>query len=252
MDLNLLNVEPNMVEVSIFIVNIETNEVLIKDCSFISNQATLQSSSNDLFGGSAIYLRSEKRFVNNCRFKANRGRGGALKVSNDFKSDASLLNKKKIIDIDSSSLNSFVISNCNFEITKDSMSSIVFEKGRKTDLIVNNCVFTGKLIKNAHHIEGNIIVKSCKLSCTPSEAFKFDQNNKNFSIDLNNQIFNYVEKTGSNDWKIILSFALPAAGIALVGVLTIIVIVIIIKNKNHSYSDDQNEDDQSNDETNSI
>lgn len=131
------------------------------------------------------------------------------------------------------------------------MSSIVYENGRKIDLIVNNCVFTGKLIKDAHHIEGNIIVKSCKFSCSPSEAFKFDPNNKNFSIDLNNQIFNYVEKSGVNDWKIILSFALPAAGFALVGVVAIIVIVIII-NKKHSYSDDQNEDDQSNDTTNSI
>lgn len=163
------------------------NTVKITKCSFTGNEAT----SNE--GGSAIYMSTRKGIITFCVFKNNLGPGSSVKIVNDFelaKDSSSLIklfDEKEIL---------VSVSECKFEINKESSSSVFYVAGRDgANFEIKNCIFTGIVTKNAHHIDGVridkngpcVIVKDCKFSGSMDHALytsKGFSNNNNLYFML--------------------------------------------------------------------
>lgn len=149
--------------------SLEDKIVTIKSCHFTSNEASETAPTTgdtNLFGGSAIFLSTKKSIVIKSKFKSNPGTG--MKVYNPFTDTSS-----KILNSESS----ISVSDCEFEVNEKSTSSLIYAGGINDDIPtkVENCVFTGKLSKNAHYIDGTtlngkkknspkLVVHSCKFS----------------------------------------------------------------------------------------
>ncbi|KAK8840069.1 hypothetical protein M9Y10_031004 [Tritrichomonas musculus] len=220
----------------------ESSIVSISKCSFTKNEAKLNDSENDLFGGCAIFLTVINGYVKKCRFKNNFGIGGSLKISNNFSFSSSFLDD---------SMNSLIISDCAFEINEKSMNSVFYLGGNNAPRIeLNNCVFSGKLLDDANHIDGKsisknapkLIVNSCTFDSDYKEKLKFIQNKDFISIKIKNQIFeiNHVQK--EKMMKKNSSLKIIFASFCSLCIVITLLIVIIKKNLN-SVKEESDEDE---------
>lgn len=198
------------------------NTVTIKKCYFTGNEAT----SND--GGSAIIMSTMKGIMSLCKFKSNLGPGSTVKLVNDFelaKDSSSLI---KLFDEKEIMVS---VSECKFEINKEFSSSVFYVAGRDgANYEIKNCIFTGIVTKNAHHIDGVridkkgpcVVVKDCKFSGSMKRAF---DTSKGFSnIELRSQVFGFNEKKNDDSYvKFTVLTAVPAA------ILVVVVVAVVVK-----------------------
>ena len=192
----------------------EVNVVNIISCKFKDNRATATKGN---FGGSALYLSVKNGTIYDCSFESNKGPGGIIKVVNDFTDmNAKVLGNQQA---------QLILSDCSFKINKDLSASIFYIRGREGPKVtVCNCLFTGEVAKNAHHIDGVVfektapplVVKNCKFVCSMTNAINIK--NEFSKIDLNNQIFEYKEneKSSSKMWIIVALATLAVLAVAAV------------------------------------
>ena len=211
----------------------EYHETSIMRCTFEKNEV-ISSSSSKLFGGSAVYLTTLNAEIIACSFTGNHGKGGALKINENFDEVPPKNNKlAKILTTQNHNIKGSIhISSCKFEINEKDQCSFYYAFGNKhiqTD--VNDCTFTGKLAKNSYHVDGQsnakttprINFQNCKFSSDSKHAL----NRSAFKIDMKNQVFNY----GSNKNEILRKRVLIS--LATVGVFCIAVMsALIMKKKN--------------------
>ena len=69
----------------------ECSPVTIRNCKFESNEALSKNKRDNLFGGSAVYLNVREGNIINCAFNRNIGKGGAVKLINEFEDSKSSL-----------------------------------------------------------------------------------------------------------------------------------------------------------------
>ncbi|KAK8844287.1 hypothetical protein M9Y10_024498 [Tritrichomonas musculus] len=137
--------------------NVEENNIIISNNKFQENEVIPQTSKDKEFGGSAIYMAAKQGKVLQCIFLKNKGKGGALKIIDDFTSISS-----KLIQLEELELKSPVtISDCHFEIDSSSSCSISYVRGvnMAVSIDINNCQFTGLLSNEAHHIDAISLLK---------------------------------------------------------------------------------------------
>ena len=135
--------------------------ITITKCKFDSNK--LIDSQSTLKGGSAIYLRSQIGSIKMCKFINNMNADSSVKIENDFDENKAsrILSINKQNDDAVVNENSILISECDFEINKDSKSSIYFILGNSvTNIEVTQYNFMGMIANDAHHIDEKIIGKS--------------------------------------------------------------------------------------------
>lgn len=219
----------------------EISPIQILLCTFDSNEAT-STSENSLFGGSALYITAKLGAISECVFLNNKGKGGAVKISEDF---SVLPEGLRMLQKEANySQGSIVISGCSFQINEYSDCSLFYaNEKRSTKIEINDCTFTGKLTKDAHYIDGNpleeerpnVIVRSCKFSADKYRAL----NSKFIKVDLNNQVLlnnNNFEKKHLTSKSIITFSTLALAA-------TIIITIVVLKRNHHNaHSEDERQD----------
>lgn len=192
----------------------ETNSVTIANCLFTGNQATGTSGN---FGGSALYLSVKNGTINYCVFEKNKGPGGSIKVVNEYNDQSA-----KILASQESILS---IIDCTFKINKDLSSSIFDVQSRNSPkFLISNCVFTGKIPQNAHHIDGvlieniqqQLVIKDCKFFGGMKNAI--DLKNGFNNIELNNKIFEYDENEKNGSKLLIIGVLATLAVLAIASV----------------------------------
>lgn len=224
--------------------NVLTNSINIEKCTFESNSLIDSSSSDSLFGGSAVYLNAQKAVIKRCKFALNIG-DSSCKIDNNFDNvPAQLLNG---IGFDSN----IIIDNCQFEIDQSAKSSISYVHGFKmaVNTVVSNCIFTGNLLNGAHHIsvdskskqneKQKLSIESCKFACDKVKSINLnldDLFNSLVVFNLNNQVFDYDE---NDDVHKSNSKSLFIAAVSLVAVAVAALIAVIVSKK--IIFDDDNE-----------
>lgn len=217
----------------------------VKYCNFNGNKATApKSTTNNNFGGSAIFLMIHEGNFDSNTFKENKGIGGALKIINNFPEDDKSFFSMKLLG--SANHGSVYISDCSFEIEKDSDCSLFYVSGNNGAFVeVNNCHFTGTLSQGSHYIDGKVIaekspqlvVKDCKFASGFKNSINIDNNNKFISIDVKSQVFEGESKTNektenkNKKWKMITTLILPAVGFTTIVVF--VIAIVIMKKLNH-------------------
>lgn len=95
--------------------NSESNTITVQKCSFKSNKLINPTSQNSIFGGSAIYMNTQKVSMKFCMFSENDGES-SVKIDYNFDDiPSSILNV-----LDSSS--PVEIDRCEFEINSNAKS----------------------------------------------------------------------------------------------------------------------------------
>ena len=132
------------------------NEVRIQNCTFIDNLLNDTSSCNyeqidsKLKGGSAIFMRSKRINVSQCKFSSVVGTRGAFKIFNYYdESNEMILN-----DNNNENQEMIVFEGCEFNINEDEENSISIEGNMNKEIEITNCVFKGKPPKGSYYIEG--------------------------------------------------------------------------------------------------
>lgn len=205
----------------------EANSVEFVSCRFERNQ--IKSTGKELVGGSALFLAIQNGKVEDCAFVKNKG-GNSIKIHNKF--DKSLLSD----DLEFKSQLS--ISSCTIEIESDSKSSLYIECDNLKRIFVDvkNCIFFGKLSKEAHHIEVNdnyreianikvMHIENCKFSADEKSALKM--NNEFVDFNLNRQEFNYKDV---KEFKIIGKNRNLSVFYVIVPIIIILIVVFLIFN----------------------
>lgn len=164
--------------------DVDENEVLIKGCTFVQNEATLTKSVNEhKIGGSCIFLSIKNGSVDSCVFKKCPGKNGLIKVV-DVSDEMRFLSDDR---------NHVSIENCHFNMT---VNSIFFVLNKNSKNKVRNCSFYGE---KSYHINGvsiadnsidsqKVVVESCKFESekTIKDSFKkfvlFENNEKGFLL----------------------------------------------------------------------
>ena len=217
--------------------NSAESTVIIKGCIFKGNKATSSESDGlQLYGGSAIFLTVKKGKVIGNIFKDNIGDGGSVKVQNNFEQDETKINSMKLLND-----NVLLISDCSFEINKNSDCCLSYLRGNNGVLVkLQKCSFNGTLSDSSRYIDGKtistkgskLLVNECKFSQNSANAFIM----KDFmSIHLNDQIFinddsaNKKKKVSQTSWIII---AAVCSTCVLIAVVALIITIIVIKRKN--------------------
>ena len=211
------------------------NNLSIKKCQFTLNKILTGTSKSQLSGGSAIYVNFPKARIKGCSFIKNTGKGGSVKIVYFEDKEEGSLRKLDTNKYDISLLN------CFFEIDSKSSCSLYYDRGESESIPVNvkNCIFTGDLSKDAHHIDGsissskiNININACKFSLNS----KFAINEKLInSFDYKSQEFNYKDKNDTEKIQVakdhsktsIATLCCLFAALLVVAV----VIAILVKNK---------------------
>lgn len=157
----------------------EYDNILIKDCKFDSNYLLTRNTRDNLFGGSALYLHARNGDIVNSSFVHNKGKGGSLKVINDFDSvdGVKLLNP----------INALFINNCMFDDNDLSSSYINYIGGNsKSSFDVSNCIFKGDINNGIHYIDALQMVKDMpRISITSCSFNAVYKENLNFEKDSN-------------------------------------------------------------------
>lgn len=181
---------------AVFIYSNLENLVEVKNCEFIDNKITEQSPSGKLHGGSAIYMIALNGVIKDCILIRNKGKGGSVKLSDNFddKPEVKILEKQIGISIDG----------CKFEIEKNDDCSLFYQRKHISSKVeVKNCIFTGYLANDSYFIDGestfsnekpNLKIMSCMFSSNSKKAL-----NKKFSIiEVTDQVFNYKENNSQS------------------------------------------------------
>ncbi|KAK8854425.1 hypothetical protein M9Y10_016987 [Tritrichomonas musculus] len=222
----------------------ECSPVSIKSCIFEKNevlQRTSRDKNDNLFGGSAAYLNVRDGTVFNCSFHHNTGKGGALKLVNNFDTDS-----KSVLLHHFLNRYSVVVSDCLFE-TDDKQTSSVFYYGGKfgSEFQISNCEFVGVLDKDAHHIDGVRTSKKAPkltiLNCKFSDDYKSSLNNKDnyLSINLKEQVFG----SDSVQQKESSSFNLASVVVLAIAALLAIVAAVVVNKKPNQTTDEEKDEE---------
>lgn len=215
----------------------EKNVVEVISCQFENNVASKDKNNDDLYGGAALYMTVKSATTVGCKFTKNNGYG--VKINNNFKSTQLSLSENEIPKI--------IVKDCIFEASEKSSSSIYYVQSSQNEATVNvrNCIFKGRLSKNAYHIDGVSLVKNagapklkidnCKFASNKKSALNLNANLAAF--DTKSQVFNFndsekKESNNSYNWKLISGLIMTIVGVVVVAVVTIIV--------KHNNNDDEN------------
>lgn len=133
------------------------NNVEIHMCTFFLNQATATEADGGKYGGSGIYATIRKGKIRDCIFNDVPCDGSYLKLDNSFRSKAGSLNM--LSSNQNKKKNTFIVSGCNFNFIQNEPASGVFFVRGNSDVFVEltDCKFNGKLAKDSHYIDGEII-----------------------------------------------------------------------------------------------
>ena len=224
----------------------KNNNVDIHYCTFINNVASSEITSDNLYGGSSLYLIARKMKVRNSHFESNSGYD--IRIVNNFNEKTS--SSKSFYFVKSS--DKIIIADCNFEVSKNTLCSLFFVRGNNgVPYEINRCSFTGDLGHNAYYIDGQtvsnnspkLIVKKCNFASNFKKALNLDPMNDFLSVDLNDQFFNVYDpdinemKASISAWKIIVAVVVPAAAIAAIAT----VVVVMKKRKQNCKEDNEKE-----------
>ncbi|KAK8857425.1 hypothetical protein M9Y10_015830 [Tritrichomonas musculus] len=169
----------------------------ITRCFFKGNEA-VGTSSDDKFGGSAIFMSVFNGYLLCNKFRGNKGQVGSVKLINDFKPSS---NSLRVL----SNEGFVLISKCEFQIEENSDCSLFYLRGNNgPSFEVSNCKFSGSLAKDSHFIDGmavstsspQLVVRSCRFASDFKKGFTFDRSNSFLKIDKDSQVF---ESKGSYD-----------------------------------------------------
>ena len=216
----------------------KTKEILIQYCTFRENQVI-----NDHPAGSAIYLMSYNSQIVGCRFRKNVG-SCTVKIVNEFNNE---INNNKLVALNDKNIK-INVKDCSFEIDASSLSSIslTHEDSSSSSLIpitIDNCIFTGNLAKNAHHIDAMSIKDKNELKLLHINECKFASDRKRAlnlnNVNVNNLQFNFVEQS-NNSGKNKNCVHLPFVVISAVFVISVIVALIVIVQKRSINNDGEN------------
>lgn len=226
--------------------SVEYMTITTKSCTFTTNEASLiQPTSGDvnLFGGSAIFHSVMTAVIMKCKFRQNVGT--SVKLYNVFAEQSGAFALSKA----TKSSSKISINACMLEANEKTSSSIfcINTANNKVPTTVVKSIFTGKLGRNARHIDGsvsevssaatdkkninkNFIVKSCKFS----EGLEKAINEVLVSFDVNTLQFNYDEnalvKSNLNaNWKVILAPVLAVLCLISIAVMISIIVTVIRK-----------------------
>lgn len=196
----------------------EYNPVNINSCTFKKNQLTASSGHQGFAGGSALYLTIKTGQIIGCTFEANKGAGGAIKISDNFDIKPSTL--RMLQKTTNRTQSSIVISDCTFEIEENSDSSLFYALSKRSIKVdVNSCTFTGNLASGAHHIDGvvigqetpNLAINSCRFSADQNDAL----NRKFLKVDLGNQALESKKEKKQLSMTILVELSILAVTTAL-------------------------------------
>lgn len=220
-------------------------EIVITDCTFVSNNLINdhRSASIEKPSGSAIYIKAVKSAIVSCKFKRNAG-ADSVKVVYNFAAS----NNKNALMLDEK--NHVVVKSCSFEIDSSSKASIslLHESDSFVPISIDGCTFTGKLAKDAHHIDGNDIKNVRELNLLRINSCKFESGKKgalklrnrlaysSVSFDQMKQEFHLGTQKQSRRNSIGVHAAFALVGAAVVGTIVIALIATIQKR-----SDDNDE-----------
>lgn len=212
--------------------------ISIKSCNFTENVARGTTNTNNLYGGSALYLVCVSSEIVDCKFNHNKGKGGAVKITDDF---ANVPKGLRILQYESNAtVGSIEIKGCTFEIEKNSDCSLYYSNNKqisKVNLI--DCNFAGDLNKDAHHIDGQLkekdysklFINSCTFSDEKRAFNKFIKINMINDRALANSMFS-KQQISSKLWL----------GVATLIFAAIIVFALVIRRQ--SNDDLDNHDSQ--------
>lgn len=140
-------------------------------------------------------------------------------------------------------ISSILISKCDFEIRKDSKNSIkFFNANSQAEIEVNDCIFTGNIADDSHHIEEQIVgrhspklmIKNCKFSSDKKNSLKLDPNHNVKLIQFSNQVYNYSKIENSDYLKTMTSIVISSLTVVTVMTLTVL---FYLKRKNNEVLD---------------
>ena len=227
------------------------NLVTVAYCNFENNHATAAVSTTAKYGGSGAFITARSSIILNNHFSDNQGPGPDLRIYNRY---STTLNDQPIKN---ANLGHIIISNCMFEIGKNSQSSLFYDHGNDVPSIeLVDCEFSGNLAPGSHFIDGHaptnnnspkLAVKGCKFDSNVKDALNLDPNNSFMTVDLKDQIFSIkTDETTMNKKQNDASKIFVTVAASAVAVLVVLVLVVVKKR----YQNDQQQDDQH--ETNDL
>lgn len=145
-----------------------------------------------------------------CKFIDNEGESACSIINSITGEENVKKNDGRLAQL--SDTQSVSISDCKFEIGRNSKCSLFYiggSKGVKAEF--KDSVFTGVVSNGAYHISGRslgnqarkILIKSCRFSSSFNNAFNSDNNY--MSIDMNDNHFNYKIKENKLPWKAVIA-----------------------------------------------
>lgn len=223
---------------------LETNKIVIKYCNFINNHLLAPQNGDAVeSSGSAIYLDSRATKIFSCKFKKNEGKSSIGIIDHEAtKAELKgLLSKRK-----SAKKPSLVIKNSEFEITADSKSSIFYlHKGSDAvPILIDDCIFTGDLNKNANHIELSSVskmksekptfnIKNCKFASDKEKAVKVNVNGLT-KFDVRQQKFNFNGHNENEKSANFYSKIAQLASLASAALVIVIAVAVYIHKKSNT------------------
>ena len=219
----------------------ELNVVTIINCIFKEN-AALGKTTDDHFGGSAIYLIAFRGILERNSFRRNSGVGGTTRIINIFEYKAN----NKLMILENEKQPSLVISKCLFDIHSGSDCSLFYVAGKHGSLVeLKDSTFIGDLPPKSHYISGTMIdkeapkllVNNCKFA---SDSKKSINSISILNMNMKNQVFNYnidgTNNKNKNENALVLSFLVSVCALIVLGI-----VMYIVKKKNIEENETQSE-----------
>ena len=232
--------------------------VKVLNCKFNNNEV-IETSGQEITGGSAVYLRVKNALVHGCKFTDNKGSDNVLKIVSRF--DAKKISRGlsfKTIPVK----DEIAINECMFNSNLHSMSSIQLVIGRSDSLIeINKCVFIGELNEGSHYIDEKVVdksnlqvlkIKSCKFAADQMKSLNLDPRHHPSLIQMDEQVYNYSESEDSHDDSKFVDVAAAIVLPALLAVLALVVAASIYLKRKVSQASDNNESDLLNNEESGL
>lgn len=233
--------------------NQDSMSIQIVSCQFVSNVASKEKKPDQLYGGAALYMKTKNGDVISCKFSKNIGTG--VKIYNDFSETTtkSIQSMKSLLSFE----------NCFFEMNDKSSSSLYYVHVNKenADVNVKDCVFAGKLAKDAHHIDGvslsqkvyspKINIESCKFSTDEKTAMNL--NPKLVKFDAKSQQFNFNGSKNDNNDKQKSSDNLMLISVVSMALAVVVAVLVLVMAKlNKETKENENEDSEEKNESSMI
>ncbi|KAK8871334.1 hypothetical protein M9Y10_007054 [Tritrichomonas musculus] len=212
--------------------NDKTRIVTFQKCIFTQNKVIDSDARNEPSAGSALYLMTAKSKIVKCKFSKNEG-SSSVHIAYYFEND-----EKENIKLKSNDeIKSIIIDDCMFNIHPESKSSIslVHKSDENAPIYLNNCVFNGKLSKNAHFIEGsieynekiqNIYIHSCRFSSDTRNALHLYYSNSTDELVSYVSINEGTKHKKSSRENIILFSLITITAIFVISIISALIIHI--------------------------